>query len=148
MFKQAIIAISLMIFSSLTVSAVFSPSANAQTACDNDGKILTLKPWYYGLTNEDCSLKSPSDMSEGGENNGMQRFISRIVLTIVEDLLHIAGYVTVAFVIAGGFTYITSSGAPDKASRGMKTILNAVIGLVIAMASIALVNFIGGAMGL
>jgi len=47
----------------------------------------------------------------------------------------------------GGFLMMTSNGAPDKAARGRKTIMSAAIGLVIALASVALVNFISSKIG-
>lgn len=47
----------------------------------------------------------------------------------------------------GGFLMMTSSGAPDKAAHGRKTIMSAAIGLVIALASVALVNFISSKIG-
>ncbi len=42
---------------------------------------------------------------------------------------------------------MTSNGAPDKAAHGRKTIMSAAIGLVIALASVALVNFISSKIG-
>ena len=55
---------------------------------------------------------------------------------------------TVAFIIMGGFKYMTSSGSPDQAAKAMKTIINAVIGMVVALGSVGLVNFVGKYLGL
>lgn len=141
MIKRGLIAIALIFSGSIGATLTFGSIAYADADCDQKGMILTLKPWYYGLTSDtDCSIVSPSELGQ----DGMQIFVTRIILTVVEDLLQLVGYATVGFIIYGGFIYMTSSGAPDRASKGAKTILNAVIGLVIAMASIALVNFIGG----
>ena len=148
MIRKVLVMFGLVIISSFSLAAIIPQPAMAATDCDKKGMILTLKPWYYKLTNTDCSIKTPADMSTGSENNGMQQFITRIILTVVEDLLQIVAYATVAFIIYGGFLYMTSSGAPDKAARGQKTVLNAAIGLFIAIASIGLVNFVGGALGL
>ena len=141
MIKRGIIVLALIISGAVGSAILASPAVSAQSACDDKGKILTLKPWYYGLTNADCSIVSPSDY-------GMEKFIGRIALTVVEDLLHLVGLVTVGFIIYGGFIYMTSSGAPDKASRGLKTVLNAAIGLCVALASIGLLNLIGGVIGI
>ena len=62
--------------------------------------------------------------------------------------MQIAAYVTVAFIIMGGFKYMTSSGSPDQAAKAMKTIINAVIGMVVALGSVGLVNFVGKYLGL
>lgn len=148
MIRNAIISLALIISGAIGATLLFSPNAHAATQCDRDGMILTLKPWYYGLTNSDCTVKSPSDLNTGSENDGMQKFVTRIILTVVEDLLHIVAYVTVIFIIYGGFIYITSSGMPERAITGRKTVVGAVVGLFIAIASAALINLIGGALGI
>jgi ABC-type Fe3+ transport system permease subunit len=67
-----------------------------------------------------------------------------IAAAIVEILLRIAGLVAIAFVIMGGAKYMMSRGEPDKTSGALQTIINALIGLVIAIASTILVTFIAG----
>lgn len=139
MMRRGLLALSLILFGSVFASTLMPEPAHAD-ACGDKGRILTLKPWYYGLTEgSDCSVKPI-----GGGGVKIDVFIRTVILTIVEDLLHIAGYVAVGFIMFGGFTYLTSGGAPDRAAAGQKTVLNAVIGLVVAMAAIGLINFIGG----
>ena len=140
--KKIIIAMSLMIIGSLGASVTFPGISFADDACSNKGKILTLKPWYSGLTNNDCSLKNP-----GTDTNSQANYIWKIALNIVDDLLQLIGYTTVGYIMYGGFLMMTSNGAPDKAARGRKTIMSAAIGLVIALASVALVNFISSKIG-
>ena len=141
--KKIIIAISLMIIGSLGVSMTFPNTSFAESnKCDKKGRILTLKPWYSGLTNNDCSLKNP-----GTDTNSQANYIWKIVLNIVDDLLQLIGYTTVGYIMYGGFLMMTSNGAPDKAAHGRKTIMSAAIGLVIALASVALVNFISSKIG-
>lgn len=70
--------------------------------------------------------------------------ISAILLAVVEILLRIGAIVAVAYVIYGGFLYMTSQGEPDRANAARQTILNAVIGLVVAIISTGVVSFIGG----
>lgn len=140
--KKIIIAMSLMIIGSFGVSITFPNTSFADDACSNKGKILTLKPWYSGLTNNDCSLKNP-----GTYTNSQANYIWKIVLNIVDDLLQLIGYTTVGYIMYGGFLMMTSNGAPDKAAHGRKTIMSAAIGLVIALASVALVNFISSKIG-
>ena len=140
--KKIIIAMSLMIIGSFGASVTFPNTSFADDACSNKGKILTLKPWYSGLTNNDCSLKSP-----GEDTNSQANYIWKIALNIVDDLLQLIGYTTVGYIMYGGFLMMTSNGAPDKAAHGRKTIMSAAIGLVIALASVALVNFISSKIG-
>ena len=142
--KKIIIAMSLMIIGSFGASMTFPNTsfADEKDTCSNKGKILTLKPWYSGLTNNDCSLKNP-----GTDTNSQANYIWKIVLNIVDDLLQLIGYTTVGYIMYGGFLMMTSNGAPDKAAHGRKTIMSAAIGLVIALASVALVNFISSKIG-
>ena len=140
--KKIIIAMSLMIIGSFGASVTFPGISFADDACSNKGKILTLKPWYSGLTNNDCSLKNP-----GTDTNSQANYIWKIALNIVDDLLQLIGYTTVGYIMYGGFLMMTSNGAPDKAAHGRKTIMSAAIGLVIALASVALVNFISSRIG-
>lgn len=140
--KKIIIAMSLMIMGSFGASVTFPGISFADDACSNKGKILTLKPWYSGLTNDDCSLKNP-----GADTNSQANYIWKIALNIVDDLLQLIGYTTVGYIMYGGFLMMTSNGAPDKAAHGRKTIMSAAIGLVIALVSVALVNFISSKIG-
>lgn len=67
-----------------------------------------------------------------------------IVAAVIEMLLRLAGYAAIAFVIYGGIQYVTSQGEPDKANRAKTTLLNALIGLVIAISATILVTFVAG----
>ena len=140
--KKIIIAMSLMVIGSFGAIITFPGISFADDTCSNKGKILTLKPWYSGLTNNDCSLKNP-----GTDTNSQANYIWKIALNIVDDLLQLIGYTTVGYIMYGGFLMMTSNGAPDKAAHGRKTIMSAAIGLVIALASVALVNFISSKIG-
>ena len=141
--KKIIIAMSLVIIGSFGASMAFPSTSFAESnECDKKGRILTLKPWYDGLTKGDCSIKDI-----GSDADSQANFIWRVVLNIVDDLLQLIGYATVGYIIYGGFLMMTSNGAPDKAAHGRKTIMSAAIGLVIALASVALVNFISSNIG-
>ena len=141
--KKIIIAMSLMVIGSFGVSMTFPNTSFAESnKCDKKGRILTLKPWYDGLTQDNCSIKDP-----GSDADSQANFIWKIVLNIVDDLLQLIGYTTVGYIMYGGFLMMTSNGAPDKAAHGRKTIMSAAIGLVIALASVALVNFISSKIG-
>ncbi|HVI60913.1 MAG TPA: hypothetical protein VM535_02010 [Candidatus Saccharimonadales bacterium] len=67
-----------------------------------------------------------------------------IAAAVIEILLRIAALVAVAFVIYGGFNYMTSQGEPDATGRAKGTVVNALIGLAIAVMAAAIVTFIAG----
>ena len=67
-----------------------------------------------------------------------------IVAAAIEILLRIAGLVAVAMVIYGGVQYITSQGEPEQAKKARGTIIDALIGLVIAIVAATVITFIAG----
>jgi hypothetical protein len=109
----------------------------AFAACNDS--LLTIPAWFQGLTNGDCSVKSPADAG------GLPKFIWHIGLNILEAMLQIVGYVSVGFIIKGGFKYMTSSGDSSGMANARTTILNAVVGLGISIFSVAIVNVVAGA---
>ncbi len=67
-----------------------------------------------------------------------------IVAAIIDMLLRIAALAAIGFVVFGGIQYITSQGEPDKTARARSTIINSLIGLVIAVTATAIVTFVAG----
>lgn len=119
------------------VMATISPQAvSAGAACE--GRVLGVPPWYRGLTNDDCGINAPSNSDE------IAGFIWKIVLNIIEMAIIIVAYIAVFFILYGGFLYLTGGGNSSQLEKARKSITNAVIGLVIAMASVGIINFIFG----
>lgn len=138
---QIVVASLMMLFgiagTSLTLAA--PTVAAAGTACTSS--FLTFPAWYRGLTNPDCTVKSPSDTSLKG---GLSEFIWTIVLNVIEIVLQLIAYAAAVMILYGGFRFLTSAGDANGVSLGKKIITNAIIGLVISIASIAIVNLIFG----
>lgn len=73
-----------------------------------------------------------------------------IGLAIIEILLRIAVLVAIAFVVVGGFKFITANGdvggggKPDKIASARRTVIDALVGVVIAVVAIAIVSYMGG----
>lgn len=67
-----------------------------------------------------------------------------IVAACIEILLRIAALAAVGFIVYAGFQYLTSQGDPNKAAQARQGIINAVVGLVIAILASAMVGFIAG----
>lgn len=65
-----------------------------------------------------------------------------LVANIISILMFIAGFVAIAFIIVGGFMYITSNGDPSGIKKAKDTIVNAVVGLIITMVAFGVVKFI------
>lgn len=108
-------------------------------SCGGDGSaFFSLKPWYAGLLDDNCEVKGP----EKGDGEGFAKFVWSIVLNILYDLSVIVGYLTIIMVAFGGYLYMFSSGMPDRAEKGKKTLVAAVIGLLIAMLASVILNTI------
>ena len=58
--------------------------------------------------------------------------------------MHLVAYVSVAYIIVGGFKFMTSAGSADGSVKARKTIINAIIGLVISLVAIGAISFIVG----
>ena len=56
----------------------------------------------------------------------------------------VCGVIATAFIIYGGFMYLTSSGDPSKVRKGRQILIYAVIGLVVVLAAAAITNFVIG----
>ena len=82
-------------------------------------------------------------------SNGTINFsdLGLIGLAILDIALRLAGVVAVGYIVYGSIQYIVSQGEPDKTKRALGTIMNAAIGLAIAIVGAATVSFIGTSLG-
>ncbi len=127
----------------------FAPKGVAANCgvCDNND-FFGLVSWDKYLEKKgDCTPKI--DLVGNTSQPDPNRFnvIWLIGLAIFEDILRVASVVAVAFIIYGGFRYITSQGQPDNTKAALSSIINAVIGLAIAIIGASIVSFIGAKLG-
>ncbi len=73
--------------------------------------------------------------------------VSKTIQNIIDLLLYLAGMIAVIMIIVAGLRYVTSNGDPQTASKAKNTIIYAIIGLVIAILSYAIVNFVLSQLG-
>jgi len=111
----------------------------AYAACTDT--LLGMPAWYRGLQESDCSIKKPAQDDEG---KGLSVFIWKIVLNIIQTALMIVAYVTIIYLLIGGFRYMTSAGDQSGMTAAKKTITNAIIGLIIALLAASIVNAVAG----
>ncbi len=65
-----------------------------------------------------------------------------VILSIINYVLAFVGVISLAFLVYGGFLYITSAGNEDRITAAKQVIINAIIGIVVIGVSAALVNFV------
>ena len=68
--------------------------------------------------------------------------LEEFVVKVLNWLIGASVILCVIMLIVSGFLYMTSGGNEDKVSKATKTLVNAIIGLVISFVAVMLVNFI------
>jgi hypothetical protein len=116
----------------------------ATATCDKSGDFLGLLPWWNYLPASDfdatCTIKKFNLLHGQSE-------VPLVLLAVVDDLLRIAGLVAVGFIISAAFKFITSQGDPEGTARARQTVINALVGLAVAIVSVVFVSFIGNTLG-
>lgn len=107
--------------------------------CNPDGgNFLGFPKWYKYLSGVE-ETGGTCGVAMSGLND-----VWLIVLAVIELLLRVAILVAIAFVLIGGFKFIISRANPDKTNTAKNTLIDALVGLVIAVAATAVVSFIAG----
>lgn len=115
---------------------MFAQSGATGDECSPGNLLGIIPPWYKYLPFDDpvtCNIDL--DLIA----NPAQFWL--IGFAVIEILLRVAGLVAVGYVIYGGFRYITSQGEPDNLKNARNTIINALIGVAIAVLASSLVAF-------
>ncbi len=164
-FRAAVVVLAVFAALAIPVLGVLggSGTASAQTTtqaragCNANTTFFGLVPWYKYLELEQVhaiegDASSPlvcKVTSFDNESKVLSKTspILLIALAILEDLIRVAALAAVGFIIYGGIQYMTSQGSPDDTKRAQQTIINALIGLVIALVAIGLVSFLGTQLG-
>ncbi|HVW23014.1 MAG TPA: hypothetical protein VHB51_00820 [Candidatus Saccharimonadales bacterium] len=113
--------------------------SNFAAACTNGAHsgFLGFPTWYE-------YLKQTTDPNSGlcTPQLGSLSDIWLIVAAVIEILLRLAAVIAVIFVIYGGFTYITSQAETEATAKAKNMIVNALVGLTIAVMAAAIVSFV------
>lgn len=155
--KLASTTVLIMLFLSISlISAPVKVHAEVAKDCDGSTSFLGFPTWYKyldigprvisGNKKDPCAIIGPT---EDGKPIEVSKFsfpkaIPLIGLAMVDILLRIAGMVTVGYIIYGGFRYMTSQGDPEALKNAQGTIINALIGLAVAVLAVGIVSFVGG----
>jgi hypothetical protein len=147
--KKVLLAFIFIAFLAAPVFAVVTPQTSyavATTPADCEKPILGIQPWFKGLTTVDsqgrCGVISPD-----GTKVDLKGFIWRIALNVIGMALTVVGYIAFFFIIFGGFQFLTGGNNPSQIEKARKTLLNAVIGLIISIGAVAVVNLIFNVVG-
>ena len=105
--------------------ALVAPEGKAQCA-----------PGGGALANgETCALENPIGVGQKGTTE-----VGDLINQIIKVALGIIGALTLLMFVWGGFQWLTSAGNPEKVSAGTQTMIWAVIGVVLVLASYVLLS--------
>lgn len=107
--------------------------------CSGGVTVFGLDPWWKALDRNGCEI-----LQSNFEGDKLTGTVIKIVAVVVKDLMFVAGFLAVGFVMYGGFLMVTSAGNPGAVEKAKKTISGSIIGLVIAILAYAIVTTVLG----
>jgi len=121
--------------------AIFPTTVDAVSPCPSTSAFLGFPNWYRGLDCEGDTDAGTYHVIVGGET-AIPRFIWTIVLNALDILLRIAGILAVVMILFSAFKYVTNGGNESKIAAAKTSLMQAVIGLLIAVAAATIVGFV------
>lgn len=130
----SVVIASIFIVTLCNATSVFAadpqPEDLGSDACTGS-HFLGLRAWYDGLASVSSISHKCEVPSEKFNRDNITTSVWLIVLNVTSMITGIVGYLAICFVIWGGYQYMLAQGDPGKVVRGKKTIMNAIIGLVV-----------------
>ena len=100
-----------------------------------------LVPQTVGAVNvfDQCAGNADNSVCKAQGDNAQS-----MIQIVINILLYVLGRIAVIMIIVGGIRYTTSNGDSSALTSAKNTILYSVVGLVVAILSYAIVNFVVG----
>lgn len=146
--KKIILSSAIVFIATLSVNTILNPATASAASCGTPvakNAVTFFPAWYDGLVcpGDKGGVMSPGDEYLGKDTSSrLGKWTTIIAMNIVTMILYVVGYVSLAFIIYGGFKYMTSGDSSSGTLAARKTITNAVIGLVLSIMSVAIVTFV------
>ena len=118
-----------------------APYFQTFAASCSGGSFFGFPTWYKYLTGANSTVDGATVCT--AQITGIND-IWLIGLALIEILLRVAILATIAYVMFGGFKYVTARGNSDKLENARTSIIDALTGLAIAIVASAVVSFIAG----
>lgn len=143
-FIKRLVLILVMTVSLLSVQQAMMPTtaSAASNKCPDSASFLLGFPTWYKYLDLDSNCEIAGPFKSGTQNIDWQKAGGLVGLAVIEIMIRLATLIAVAFVMYGGFKYITSQGEPENTKSARQTIQNGLIGLVIGLVATASVAFI------
>lgn len=136
------------------VTLALPQTANAASVKCEDS-FLGFPAWFRGITVSDidtsqpnnCNIMSPNKTDgptvKSRKSISLTTFIWRIALNVLQIAVVAVIYMSSFYFLWGGWLFIISRGKPEGAAKARLTLIQAVIGLVVAVSAFAIIEFIG-----
>ena len=132
-FRLTVASLMFLLVSIFSLSCISLAETESAAVCNKDKSFFGIPTWYkYLELDNKCNVKT------SGEKNVPEK----IILGLIDIALFLAGLLAVIMIMWGGFQFIFANGEPGSIANARKTILNAVIGLIIAILASQIVRFV------
>ncbi len=129
---------------SLTYEACGENAIGIYTSCISicvDNTNTTTKPKFSNLIKEGLIQFNMSEECKTVGSCSLQD-IMQLIVNIQTFIFGITGSILFVILLLGGFTWMTSAGNPGRVTKGLHTMRDAFIGLIIVLAAYAIVNLV------
>ena len=123
------------VFAKPPKSAAGEASAGSSSGSDSGGSSGICPP---GSKNKDATNIAACNIDPAHKSDDLISDTNKIINVV----LGVLGVVAVAVVIYGGFLFLTAQGDPGKIKKGKDSITWGIIGLIIALLSWSIINFV------
>lgn len=136
-----------LVMSSISSGTVAAASGVPCKIEEKNLSLLGIPTWYKYLDGEEVQQEDgstacqPSIGIKAGDDKLPKKDLLLIGAAILEILIRIAGIAAFIYLLYGGFMYLTSSGNSEAVKNAGSTLLNAAIGLAIAVSATTIINF-------
>ena len=148
-FVASLSVVAIMFMASMAITPVETANAAIGKPCPNQSDFLP--SWYDNMCKDnDGNIVSPNEKGSsdaGTTGNNIGGWLAQIAINLVTMLLTLVAYIALAYVIYGGFKYMTNGDNSSGTQAARKTITNALIGLAISILAVAIVKFVTGVAG-
>ena len=115
-----------------TFAVVFATAFGLALPVNAEDKLVLCSDGNYAASFDKCG--------KAGANE--KRSLMGTLQIVINVILAVLAFVTVAMIIIGGINYSTSQGDAAKVKKAKDTILYGIVGLVVALLAFAIVNFV------
>jgi hypothetical protein len=139
-FSIGLIAV-LGIFTFMSTATTYAATCSGPVAGNpGDSGILGFPNWHRGL---ECD----GDKASGTYHvvmTDIPKTVWTVVLNAVDMLLRVVGILAVVMILVSAFRYLTNGGSEEKIRSAKTSLLQAIVGLVIALLASTIVGFVVG----